>query len=62
MAAAKKKAAGKQLVSTVYVEGKAYGPDDDVPAEVAEQITNPKAWGEAGDDKSDADADDADAE
>lgn len=38
--------AGKQLASFVYVNGDLYGPDDDVPAEVAEQITNPKAWGE----------------
>ena len=48
MAAAKKPAAGKarELVTTVYVDGVAYGPGDDVPADVAERITNPKAWGE----------------
>ena len=30
----------------VYVDGVAYGPDNEPPADVAEQITNPKAWGE----------------
>lgn len=34
----------KKLARTVYVDGKGYGPDDDVPAEVAAQITNPNAW------------------
>lgn len=34
----------KRLASFVYVDGKAYGPDDDIPAEVAKAITNPKAW------------------
>lgn len=46
MAAAKKK--GKQLASFVHVGGQVYGPDSDVPDEVAKQITNPNAWdGEA---------------
>ncbi|MBQ1047860.1 hypothetical protein KBX50_05225 [Micromonospora sp. C51] len=34
----------KRLATTVYVAGRAWGPADDVPAEVAELITNPKAW------------------
>lgn len=40
----------KRLASTVHVhledEGRTvvYGPDDDVPAEHAALITNPKAW------------------
>lgn len=37
-----------KLVANVNVDGTWYGPDhdnaDDVPAEVAEQITNPDAW------------------
>jgi len=37
--------AGKKLVAFVHVNGVAYGPNDDVPAEVAKLITNPKAWG-----------------
>ena len=43
MAAAKKKG----LAAHVYINGEHYGPGDDVPAEVAKQITNPKAWGES---------------
>lgn len=34
----------KRLATYVAVNGEWYGPDDDVPAEVAKQITNPKAW------------------
>lgn len=38
----------KKLTSNVYVGGKWYGPSygnaDQVPADVAEQITNPGAW------------------
>lgn len=37
----------KRLTSFVHVAGRVYGPDDDVPADVAKLITNPKAWGEA---------------
>lgn len=48
MAAAKKAAAkkstGKNLVTNVHVDGEVYGPGDDVPADVAKRITNPKAW------------------
>jgi len=34
----------KKLARYVTVAGTTYGPSDDVPAEIAEQITNPKAW------------------
>lgn len=45
----------KKLKTYVYVNGEVYGPDSDVPAEVAEQITAPGVWvGESADDKSDA--------
>lgn len=30
----------------VHVDGTWYGPDDRVPGNVAEQITNPKVWAE----------------
>lgn len=33
-----------KLTSYVYVDGRYWGPDDDVPAEVAKQITNESAW------------------
>lgn len=36
----------KTLWAFVHVNGAVYGPGDQVPAEVAAQITNPKAWGE----------------
>lgn len=39
--------AAKKLASNVYVDGVLYTPESDVPAEVAKQITNPKAWGES---------------
>ena len=39
--------AKRELVATVHVNGKVYAPGDDIPADVADQITNPKAWGEA---------------
>ena len=38
--------AARTLAAYVYVEGQVYGPGSDVPAEIAEKITNPKAWGE----------------
>lgn len=38
--------AGKKLAVNVYVAGVLYTPDSDIPAEVAKQITNPKAWGD----------------
>lgn len=28
----------------VHVDGKQYGPDDDLPSEVTEKITNPDVW------------------
>lgn len=37
-------ASGAKLRATVYVAGRAYGPDDHVPDDVAAQIKNPKAW------------------
>lgn len=36
--------AGKKLATFVTVDGTQYGPDDDVPADVAEKIENPDAW------------------
>lgn len=36
--------AGKKLARNVTVGTKTYGPDDDVPAEVLDQIKNPKAF------------------
>jgi hypothetical protein len=38
--------AGKRLAVFVTVDGTQYGPDDDVPAEVAEKIENPDVWAE----------------
>lgn len=38
--------AQRKLAAVVYVDGVAYGPDNQPPADVADQITNPKAWGE----------------
>ncbi len=39
--------AGKKLNTYVHVDGAQYGPDDDVPAEVAKKIDNPDVWGES---------------
>lgn len=36
----------KKLATYVHVNGNVYGPDDDLSADVAKAITNPKAWGE----------------
>ncbi len=36
--------AGKKLARNVTVGTKTYGPDDDVPAEILDQIKNPKAF------------------
>jgi hypothetical protein len=36
-----------KLNTFVSVDGTWYGPDSDVPDEVAAKITNPKAWAEA---------------
>jgi hypothetical protein len=45
----------RKLAAYVHVDGTVYGPGDDVPADVAKQITNPKAWGEGSDDDGDGD-------
>lgn len=42
----------RRLSRTVYVEGVAYGPDDEVPPEVAEQIGD-HAWEESSGDDDD---------
>jgi hypothetical protein len=36
--------AGRKLRTYVHVDGQVYGPDSDVPTEVAKRIENPKAW------------------
>lgn len=36
----------RKLVAYVHVGGEVYGPDKQPSAEVAKEITNPKAWGE----------------
>ena len=33
-----------RLAGCVHLDGVAYSPDSDVPADVAARITNPKAW------------------
>lgn len=53
---------GKQLVANVAVDGEWWGPDhgnvDRVPADVAESILNPAAWGDMEpDEDSDTEAD-----
>ena len=35
-----------KLAVFVHVDGKQYGPDDSVPADVAKKIENPDAWAE----------------
>ncbi len=37
-------ASGARLVRRVAVAGKWYGPDDEIPDDVARQIRNPKVW------------------
>lgn len=37
-------AAKSQLAAYVFVDNEWFGPDSDVPADAAKQITNPKAW------------------
>ena len=44
----------RKLATYVRVDGTAYGPNDDVPADVAKQITNPKAWADGSADSDDA--------
>ena len=54
---------GRKLATYVHVHtedganSKVFGPDDDVPADVAKLITNPKAWAD-----SDENADERSAE
>lgn len=36
-----------KLNTHVNVDGSWYGPDNDVPAEVAKRITNPKVWADS---------------
>lgn len=38
--------AGRKLAVYVSVDGVQYGPDDDVPADVAKKIENPDVWAE----------------
>lgn len=53
MPAAKKAPAAaadpRRLTTFVHVGDSVYGPDDEVPAEVAAFITNPAAWAPAPD-------------
>lgn len=39
----------RKLRSYVHVGGRVFGPRDEVPEQVADQITNPKAWADAPD-------------
>ena len=36
--------AGKKRYTYVTVDGVTYGPDDDMPAEAAKMVTNPKVF------------------
>jgi len=38
---------GRRLAAYTSVDGVWYGPDSDVPDDVASRITNPKAWADA---------------
>jgi hypothetical protein len=42
--------AGKKLAAYVHVGGEVYKPGDTPPKDVAEEITNPLAWGKDADD------------
>jgi hypothetical protein len=44
----------RKLKTYVHVDGEAYGPDDEVPADVAKKITNPDVWDGAEETTSDA--------
>lgn len=46
----------RKLATYVHIDGVAYGPNDDVPADVAKKITNPKAWADGKGSKADGDA------
>lgn len=41
---AAKKTSSRRLAAFVHVNDVAWGPDDEVPADVAALITNPAAW------------------
>lgn len=45
----------RKLNTYVHVGEKRYGPDDEVPAAVAKQITNPDVWAEGSEDDATAD-------
>ncbi|MEU7905309.1 hypothetical protein [Actinoplanes sp. NPDC049118] len=34
----------RRLAAWVIIDGRAYGPDHDLPADIAARITNPRAW------------------
>lgn len=38
---------GRRLSTFVHVDGVAYGPDDELPDEVAEKITAPDVWADS---------------
>jgi len=44
----------RKLAVYVHVDGQAYGPGDDVPADVAKAISNPDVWADGGDEPADA--------
>lgn len=49
--------AERRLATFVHVGNSVYGPDDEIPAEVATLITNPAAWADTpGADESDPDS------
>lgn len=50
------KAKSKALAATVYVDGVAYAPGDEMSAEVAKSITNENAWTDGASESDDSDA------
>lgn len=52
--------AGKKLAGNVYVNGTLYEAGSTPPADVADQITNPKLWGVVGGKGNKTDAHEAD--
>lgn len=44
---------GTRLTAYVHVDGVVYGPEDDLPAEIAKKITNPAAWSSDSDESED---------
>lgn len=55
-------ASGKKLARYTTIGGVTYGPDDKLPADVAKQITNPKAWEADEDSPGEADASEAEGD